>query len=238
MQTQIQSTLKLLLLLFTVISLSGLTQSCQKAEDSADVNQDRIHQYLELFYDEAQDKTYAYAQFRFGNAIGTPLKLATNATVSVEGNTMSWNDNFNLNRYEWEWTGKRSTATFTYKDNDGNTFVNMATINDIGFPASLDTISKDSSYNLTWTGNSLNADESVWVSINEDNEANAATFNQNNEGATSITLTKDGLSKIDPSSVTLWIDRNNKPDIDQATTAGGIVVGKYRDTATDVILIE
>lgn len=234
----LQSTLSFLLLFATVIALSNLTQSCQKAEDSADVNQDRIHQYLELFYDEAQDKTYAYAQFRFGNAIGTPLQLATNATVSVEGNTMSWNDNFNLNRYEWEWTGKRNSATFTYTDNDGNTFVNTVIINDIGFPASLDTISKDSSYNLVWTGDPLAADEDVWVSINEDNEANAATFNQNDQGATSITLTKDGLSKIDPSSVTLWIDRNNKPAITQATSVGGILVGKYRDTATDVILIE
>ena len=234
----LQSTLSFFLLFTTVIALSGLTQSCQKAEDSADVNQDRIHQYLELFYDEAQDKTYAYAQFRFGNAIGTPLQLATNATVSVEGNTMSWNDNFNLNRYEWEWTGKRNSATFTYTDNDGNTFVNTVIINDIGFPASLDTISKDSSYNLVWTGDPLAADEAVWVSINEDNEANAATFNQNDQGSTSITLTKDGLSKIDPSSVTLWIDRNNKPAITQATSVGGILVGKYRDTATDVILIE
>jgi len=231
-------TLRLLFLFVTVAVLSSLTQSCQKAEDSADVDQDRIHQYLELFYDEAQDKTYAYAQFRFGNAIGTPLKLATNATVSVEGNTMSWNEAFNLNRYEWEWTGKRTAATFTYNDNAGNTFVNSITINDVGFPAVLDTISKDSSYNLVWTGDPLGANEAIWVSINEDNEANAATFNQNNQGATSITLTKDGLSKIDPSSVTLWIDRNYKPAIDQATTAGGILVGKYRDTATDVILIE
>lgn len=234
----LQSTRSLILLFAAVIGLSSLTQSCQKAEDSADVNQDRIHQYLELFYDEAQDKTYAYAQFRFGNAIGTPLKLATNASVSVEGNAMSWNENFNLNRYEWEWTGKRSSATFTYNDNDGNTFINTVIINDIGFPTSLDTISKDSSYNLVWTGTPLVADEDIWVSINEDNEANAATFTQNNQGATSITLTKDGLSKIDPSSVTLWIDRNNKPAISQTTSAGGILVGKYRDTATDVILVE
>lgn len=234
----LHTALQLCFLFLVVTALSSLIQSCQKAENSADVNQDQIHQYLELFYDEAQDKTYAYAQFRFGNAIGTSLKLATNASVSVEGNTMNWDDNFNLNRYKWEWTGKRNSATFTYNDNDGNTFVNVVTINDIGFPASLDTISKDTSYNLIWTGNPLDANEAIWVSINEDHEANAATFNQNTQGATSITLTKSGLSKIDPSNVTLWIDRNNKPTIDQATSAGGILVGKYRDTATDVVFVE
>ena len=228
----------LLLLFLATVALSSLTQSCQKAEDSADVNQDKIHQYLELFYDEAQDKTYAYAQFRFGNAIGTPLQLANAASVSVEGSTMSWNDNFNLNRYEWEWTGKRNTATFLYTDNDGNTFTNTVTLNDIGFPMTLDTISKDSAYNLVWMGDPLGADEDVWVSINEDNEVNAATFNQNNQGATSITLNKAGLSKIDPSSVTLWMDRSYKPAIVQATSAGGILVGKYRDTKQNVTLVE
>lgn len=230
-------TFYLLLLFSSTLALSTLTQSCQEAEDSTDVNQDRIHQYLELFYDEAQDKTYAYAQFRFGNAVGTPLKLSNTAVVTVEGNTMSWNDNFNLNRYEWEWTGKRSSATFVYSDNDGNSFTNLVTLNDIAFPATLDTISKDTAYNLVWVGAPLGADENVWVSINEDNEVNAATFQQDNQGASSITLTKDGLSKIDPSTITLWMDRAYKPAIPQATSAGGIVVGRYRDTQRDVLLV-
>ena len=89
------------LAVFAVASLFVLTQACQKAEPSSDVNQDKIHQYLELYYNAAEDKTYAIAQFRFGNAIGTPLELSSATNIQVDGNAMTWNDAFNINRYEW-----------------------------------------------------------------------------------------------------------------------------------------
>ena len=224
------------LLLIVSITLAMLSQACQKAEDYSDVNQDKIHQNIELQYNSAEDKTYATVQFRFGNAIGTPLELAGTAKVTVDGNTMAWNDNFNLNRYEWSATGKLSSATFEYTDIDGNVFTNTATINDIEFPTTFTTISKAQSYDLIWVGSSLNTDDEVWVYLNEDNEANGALFKQTNDNATSITIDKAGMAKIDPSTITVWIDRNNKPAITQATSAGGIINGQYRAIATGINL--
>lgn len=234
----IMRTFSVFFLFLAALGLSSLTQSCQKTENADDVNQDRIYQYLELFYDEAKGKTFAYAQFRFGNAIGIPLELTSASGVTVDGNMMRWNDDFNVNRYEWEWTGKVSTATFSYTDGDGKTFANSLTINDIGFPITLDTISKDTSYNLVWTGAALSADENVWISLNEGGEANSAIFQQNNLGATSITLDEAGLSKIAPSPVTIWMDRVNKPAINQATSTGGILIGRYRATKTNAIVTD
>lgn len=228
--------LKTSLLLVVAIALAMLNQSCQKAEDSTDVNQDKIHQNIELQYNSAEDKTYATVQFRFGNAIGTPLELKGTAEVTVDGNTMTWNESFNLNRYEWSTTGKMTNATFVYTDNDGNTFTNTATIDDIAFPTSFTTISKAQAYDLAWVGAPTDTDDEVWVYLNEDNEANGALFKQTNNNATSITIDKAGMAKIDPSTITVWMDRNNKPPINQATSSGGIINGQYRAIATGVNL--
>jgi len=228
--------LKSCLLLITISIFSLLANSCQKAEDSADVNQDRIHQYLELYYNSREDKTYAYAQFRFGNSIGTPLELSGAANVTVDGNTMSWNSTLNINRYEWNWTGKVSSATFVYSDLDGNVFTNTATINDIALPTTLDTISKAVAYNLAWVGNALSADEAVWVYINENQQVNGALFKQSLTNSTSITLTQDKLNNIDPNIITLWMDRHNNAAISQATGAGGILKARYRVVKDDVVL--
>lgn len=229
--------LKLCFLLIAVISGSLLTQSCQKSESSADVNQDRIHQNLELYYNSREDKTYAYAQFRFGNSIGTPLELGGTATIAVDGNTMSWNSTLNINRYEWSWTGKVQSATFVYTDIDGNAFTNTANINDIGFPASLDTISKAASYDLAWTGAALATDEAVWVYINENQQVSGALFKENVAGKTSITLTQSGMANVDPNTITVWMDRHNNTAISQATGAGGILKGRYRAVKDDVELV-
>lgn len=224
------------LFLLATVCLAMVNQSCQKAEDSTDVNQDKIHQNIELQYNSAEDKTYGIVQFRFGNAIGTPLELGGTAEVTVNGNTMTWNEDFNLNRYEWSTTGKLSSATFEYRDNDGNVFTNTATINDIAFPTSFTTISKAQAYDLAWVGTALDTDDEVWVYLNEDNEANGALFKQTNDNATSITIDKAGMAKIDPSTITVWMHRNNKPAINQATSAGGIINGQYKAIATGINL--
>lgn len=226
-------------MLVAVAVFSLLSQSCQKAEDSTDVNQDKIHQYLELYYNSHEDKTYCYAQFRFGNAIGTPLKLGGSAAVTVNGNGMTWNETLNVNRYEWTMTGKATTATFVYTDNDGNVFTNTVTLDDIGFPtAGMDTISKSQAFDLVWTGTALDTDDEVWVYMNEDNEVNGALFKQANNGATSITLTtgSNGMGKIDPSTITMWMDRHNKPGMTQETSAGGILKSRYRARKDNVVL--
>lgn len=226
--------LSLSLLFISILALTSLTQSCQKAEDSVDVAQDKIHQYLELQYNVIEDKTTAVAQFRFGNVIGTPLKLAGTAEISADGNTMTWNET--LNRYEWSWTGEVTNTTFSYTDNDANTFVNTIEVREIGIPMALDTISKDSSYNLVWTGNPVAADEEIYVALNETGQVNGTLFDQKNVGATSITLNKSRLSGIDPGPITLWISRDYKPTISQATSAGGVIVGKYLDTKRSITL--
>jgi hypothetical protein len=226
--------LSLSLLFFVVLAFSSITQSCQEAEDSVDVNQDKIHQYLELQYNAFEDKTTAVAQFRFGNAIGTPLKLTGNAAITADGNVMTWNEM--LNRYEWTWTGETSNTTFSYTDNDLNTFVNSIEVREIAIPASLDTISQDSSYNLVWSGNALDTNEEVQAIVNEQGEVNGTIFDQKNVGATSITLTKNRLATVDPGVVSVWLNRDYKPAIVQATDAGGIIVGKYLDIKQNVTL--
>lgn len=189
---------------------------------------------MELQYNALEDKTYARAQFRFGNALGTPLKLSSTAESSADGNTMTWNEVINI--YEWNWTGKTSTTAFSYTDNDGNTFANNIEVREITVPAALDSISKDSSYNLVWSGDPVATSEEIYVIVNETGETNGTLFSQTNVGATSISLNKNQLATIDPGTVSVWISRDYKPAMTQVTNAGGILVGKYLDIKQNVTL--
>lgn len=85
-------------------------------------------------------------------------------------------------------SGNAATASFSYTDNDGTDFTNSIETRPISVPVALDSISKDSSYNLVWTGNPIATDEAVYVIVNETGEINGTLFSQLNVGATSKIL--------------------------------------------------
>jgi len=69
---------KLVIILVGVFCLTGCL-----SEESINVEQDRIWTYYELLYDANQDITYAIAQFKFGNGLGTFLKLSELSQVTL-----------------------------------------------------------------------------------------------------------------------------------------------------------
>jgi hypothetical protein len=93
----------LLTAIATILLTMTFSAGCMR-EDSSDVNQDKIYAEYELFYNANEDITYARAVFRFSNALGIKLKLATGSEVRFNGDILTFKPA--LAYYEKSYAGK------------------------------------------------------------------------------------------------------------------------------------
>jgi len=214
-------------LLYTCfLSVLLLTLGCE-TENSADVNQDRIYTAYELYYNQNEDVTYAWARFRFGNALGTLLELTAPSTVSFDGQELAWRPL--LAYYELRLPGKISMGSFRFEDTDGNVYENSLEFREIAYNDSTSHISKGAAYAYFWEGAPLSMDEHVSLTINGNAEGDARIFRADNVGDESVLMTVNKMENF-PSgqAADCWLDRHYEPIIQQAPAAGGKLTGRYR----------
>lgn len=215
------------------ISITGLflLQNCQ-SESSSDVNQDRIYCWYELFYNANEDKTYARAQFRFGNMTGTLLQLADGSEVYFNNQLLTFKPA--LAYYERDFAGLIPSGTFKWIDANGNVFENTVELRSIGIPANVDTIPRHAAYELFWIGDSLKQYETVILTANGENEGDAQICTQSNLHSKSIIIPLNQLQAIGHGPGTIWLERVYAPPLQQKTSAGGAISSKYRATKKTV----
>src|ERR1035437_9608774 len=132
-------------LLASAILLSAFTfNSCKK--DNNTVDQDKIWAYYEVYYDKNQDKTFARTTFKFGNALGANLQLSAPATITFNGDVLTFQEA--LGYYEKQYASFISGGTFNYTDKNSITYSNsISNIRPITFPT-IDTIHTTSSFTI------------------------------------------------------------------------------------------
>ena len=223
---------KLVLLLLATIAFSA----CKK-EVSKLVDQDKIWTFYELFYDQNTDKTYATATFRFSTEIGTQLELSDPSTVTVDGSEMSWNSD--LAYYTFEFNGFKTAATFNWVDTDGNSYENDIEIRDIDYPTVLDDtlLHSDPVNFFSWAGMTpLDSSESVNLVLDGEGETDRRIFSVDTLGATVITIDSLLLLQVDSGMVQLMLDKLYTPDLQEETSRGGLLRGRYRPTNQTIYL--
>lgn len=222
-----------LLGIFAMLLLALSFSACEQ-ESASSVDQNTIYTIYELYYDQNVDKTYARATFKFSNVTGTNLELDNGGSIVFNNAPLTYNPL--LAYYEKEYAGLLPSGVFQYVDLDSNSFVNTAEIRSIGLPADVDSISRSASFNLNWTGNALAANESVVAGLNNANAINPQLFYQNDVGSTGVILAKNQLEKLFAGPAILGIERRYSPAIQQATSAGGSVTGRYKPSDKSVVL--
>jgi hypothetical protein len=220
MQPQLTSALSLLLL-----CSAFLLTSCVR-EPSDSVDQDKIFTELELFYNANEDLTYVRATFKFSNIFGTRLELVEPSEISFDGEVLVFDQG--LAYYQKTLAGFVPGGEFIWKDTEGNSFTNTISINEIDFPASLDTIARDAAFELHWAGTPLGADENLTLTASSENGAEAQVFITNITGSNSMVLGKNKLELVGQGNGTLSLDRRYQPALQEATGAGGLLTGRYR----------
>jgi hypothetical protein len=221
--------LSLLLIVSSFLASTGCLR-----ESSEDVNQDKIHTEYELYYDANADKTYARAVFKFGSIIGTLLELSGSSQVTCNGQVLTFKQA--LSYYEREYPGFVQSGTFVWTDTEGNSFTNTVSINPIGYPSNLDTLSRNQSFELVWTGDSLANNQNVTLTVNGENETDLQIFFQDNLNSHSIILEKNKLQNLGAGPGKMYLDRRNMPPLQQKTSAGGLLTGRYRPENKNIIL--
>lgn len=219
----------LAILFFSVLMLF----SCSR-EDSSTVDQDRIFTEYELFYNANEDKTFARATFKFSNITGTKLELSQPSEVRFNGDVLTFNPVFAY--YEKEYAGLLENGTFEWNDTNGEIYKNTIEIHPINYPDTIDIIKRSQSFELEWEGDALQLLELVTVTINGENEFDAQIFTTNDVNSQSIILSKAKLEKIGTGPGTLFMDRSYLPLIQESTSAGGILLGRYRPVNKEVVL--
>ena len=210
------------ILLFAVIccfSISGCTIQPSDAVDQA-----KIWTGYELFYDKNENKTYAKAIFKFGDALGTTLQLSSSSEVRFNNEVLPFNSTTGF--YERPYNGFIKTGTFTFRDTRGTTYTNtVAEIVEIDFPAgNLLTMKRGTDYRLSWVGTPLTANENIGVLLG------TTPFLQIVNGSTSITLGGVQLNNFNAGAYVAIMDRSRLIINLQAPTAGGAITSKYRTT--------
>ena len=226
---------KITRLLFITVIVAGyisLFTAC-KSEPSSDVNQDKIYTEYELYYDGNADKTYARASFKFSNIAGTLLELEAPSEVTFNGDVLTFNST--LAYYEKEYAGLISSGTFIWTDFNGTSYTNAISMDTITFPAVIDSINKDSSFELSWIGDSLSANENVILTMT-DASLSVQIFYQNDVNSQSIILAANQLQYLLDGSATMNFDRRYLPGLTSQNTAGGLITGRYRPPQKTAIL--
>ncbi|TAE62084.1 MAG: hypothetical protein EAZ89_00055 [Bacteroidetes bacterium] len=210
------------LVLPLVVALTVLFSAC--AEESSTVDQTRIYTIYEVFHDANEGKTYARATFRFGNALGTLLRLSTGASVTFNGDAMAYQP---AGYYEKAYEGVLTGGTFVYDDLDGNTYTNSVSgIKPIAFPADSISLSKSADYELTWVGDPLGPNgpstENVGLLVS------AKLFLELDANATSVKVNSSQLASLTNGPAIAVMDRYFIRELAEKTDAGGSITGKYR----------
>ncbi|NJK82486.1 MAG: hypothetical protein HC912_00360 [Saprospiraceae bacterium] len=138
-----------------------------------------------------------------------------------------------------EYAGQITGGTFRYENAEGDVFENtVPNYETIAFPSDLDTISRARAYSLTWDGTSLAANQNVGVFVDSWTFGQNALFVQNNEGATDIVFGLAQLTRLPLGNSTLFMDRTTELDIEEGTSRGGKIRGKFRAINQPVIIVE
>lgn len=218
--------------LIALLALSALAMSaCQMAEQSVNVNQQRIWTSYELHYDANTDLTTAKASFRFGNSLGTPLDLTSPSEVRFNGEPLSRTvqPGTGFVSYERTFAGEVSAGTFRFVDTEGEAYSNSVTLRPVAFPAAVGPIDNDGAYAFEWVGTALASGEDVSVTLTRFGTQGAALglFRQTQDGSRTLVMDAVQLRSVTPGDVTLKMNREWTGTPTRAPDAGGKVTLRW-----------
>lgn len=210
-----------------ILFLAIVALSACKKEVSKFIDQDKIWTNFELFYDANEDKTYATATFRFSHSNGTRLELSDPSMVLFNDEPMPFiaDEGF----YQLEFTGRLNTGTFKWSDLDGKEFTNSIEIHEVDFLATVPTLHfTDSITYIGWDGAALDTLETMTLTLDGEGATDTREYVADTVQAFQFELDSATLSILQPDTVTLMLDRRYRPGLQEQTSKGGVIVGRFR----------
>jgi hypothetical protein len=141
-----------------------------------------------------------------------------------------------LGYYERSFPGFIDFGTFRFDDMNGTSYVNEAEIRVIDHPETVEPIDRAQAAAYSWDGAPVSLRETVTLILSGGNNGGNETFVTGAIGATELVLGNNQLLELAPGNGQAIIERNYAPEIQEATSAGGLVWGRYRAVNKTVVL--
>lgn len=216
--------------LFYLLFIVALLFSCT-TESSDDINVSDVYQSYLFTYNKTNNNTYACAQFRDGGAFGNDIVLNSPSKVSVNSDVLTHQDlPYGLYyHYYKEYSNELNEVSFIFTDKSSKTYTNHANLNSlspIDIPSDFVSISKSNDLVFIWIGEPLAIGESVDIEIIGSEQA--SEFTQSEEGATSITISKNDLATYQLGAGSIILQRYSSDDLQESTGKGGVIMLQYQ----------
>lgn len=222
---------------FFLLVLSIYSCASSEIANSEDVNQAKIHQYYYVGFDANGGQTYyVMAQFRFGGSKGTTLKLSSPSKVSV--NDMELSEQTETLRgcfYETTLNGS-NVFNFKFIDTQKKEYINKCEINSLTIVATSQ-IDADKKSEIAWTGKPLEANETVTLTI-EDNEGNKATAYCSVKGSNSVIINPNDMENLIQGKGQIYMNREANINLQQAADDGGSINTDYKSEIIGVNILK
>jgi hypothetical protein len=216
-----------------LVIFSTLFVAC-KREDGSPIGNDLIYTDYLLFYDENTNRTYANTGFKEGTSTGQGILLVGESKVSFNDEELVFQGKKGY--YELAINGFVTSGTFNWKAPDGKDFINDVNIHELKMAAIPDSLLRTENHELKMDGAPLEENESLSVTIDGEGPLGDFIFTTTEKGSNRVILNKDQLSIMPEGPVTMRFTRNYRTPISQATKAGGVVYGIYRQANKIVYL--
>ena len=210
--------------------------ACRKERMLSKVDIEDVYCIFRAEYHAEDDITRYIAQFRCKKEKGDYVVLDDNASVSCNGQLLSYDES--EHSYIFEQPGTIDSARFSWTDLNGQQYKNSVRMADsINFPAMLDSLMSISIpiFEFVWQGAPiLRSNESAVLYVNggENHEygrfrrryGDGATFQQNSIGATSLVVDLNiGITR----GYLFQFQREINKDLQEKTAAGGKIQAFY-----------
>lgn len=215
------------------IAFSAMLFTGCAREDSDSVDQDNIWASYELFYDGNEDQTFVRATFRFGHVLGTKLELITPSEVRFNGEVIPFRPALAI--YERSFPGVIESGTFTFEDINGVAYNNDVELRAIEQPVDLPVIDRSTAFVYPWEGGEVLQRETVNLFLTGGNGGGSESFNMSAIGATEMVLGVSKLQNLAAGEGNATLERVYLPAVQEATSAGALITGRYRASDREVI---
>ncbi|MBN2778919.1 MAG: hypothetical protein JXR36_14875 [Bacteroidales bacterium] len=203
--------------------------SCASSEiaDSKDVNQAKIYQAYWVNYDAGENSNYnVEAQFRFGGAQGTTLRLSEPSKVTVNGQEMDEKSDMLRGCYYRTQISDKSEFNFLFMDTEEKEYKNKCIINSIDFEA-IEEIETLKSYEFDFVGKGLEQKEKAFLVI-EDSEKNTVTVSSDIVGSNTIKISKNDIENLVSGNGQIYVYRTYTSDLNESADEGGKIYTEYK----------
>lgn len=225
--------------LILFLAIITIFTSCE-TESSDDIDVSAVYQSYYYKYDANENKTHAYAEFRDGGPLGNDIILYAPSAITMNGETMSYNS-FPFELYyhysSSSQEGEVKESTFIFTDKNSKTYSNIANLNltpAIGFPSTMDEISKSHDLVIEWTGSAIADGQTVDIML----MSTDTSFSITNEqiGSTSITFPKENLAAFANGEINVYLERQHSSALQNVTQKGGVMELGYYTNRNSVIV--